>query len=72
VRPDETLDSAERGRRVHRTDWLALLTGLLFIGVGVLYVTGSTPDPMILTPVLLAGLGFAGFVAIIAKAFRHR
>jgi hypothetical protein len=74
VRPDRIVDPADRPprpRRTHRTDWLALLSGLLFIGIGVRYVMGANPDPMIVTPVLLAGLGFAGFVAIIAKAFRH-
>ncbi len=69
VRPDRV---TERPRRVHRTDWLALLCGLLFIGIGIRYVTGPSPDPVIMMPVLLVGLGFAGFVAVIARAIRRR
>lgn len=67
----ESLDRTKRPRRVHRTDWLALLCGLLFVGIGVRYVTGSSPDPLIMLPALLVGLGFAGFVAIIARVFRR-
>ncbi|GIH72086.1 hypothetical protein [Sphaerimonospora thailandensis] len=61
----------ERLRRVHRTDWMALLSGLLFIGVGIRYLIGPAPDPVIMIPVLIGGLGFAAFVAILAKALRH-
>ncbi|ETK33248.1 hypothetical protein GCM10009530_53560 [Microbispora corallina] len=68
MRPDRT---PERPRRVHRTDWMALLCGLLFIGIGVRYLTGPIPDPVIMAPVLVGGLGFAAFVAILAKAIRR-
>ncbi|WP_235558423.1 hypothetical protein [Sphaerimonospora mesophila] len=62
---------AERPRRVHRTDWMALLSGLLFIGIGIRYLTGPAPDPVVMAPVLIGGLGFAAFVAIIVKIVRH-
>lgn len=61
---DEQRQGAERPRRLHRTDWMALLTGLLFIAIGIRYLTGSAPDPVVMTPVLLGGLG-------IAKAIRR-
>ncbi|MBE3013780.1 hypothetical protein IL992_32040 [Microbispora sp. NEAU-D428] len=61
----------ERPRRVHRTDWMALLCGLLFIGMGVRYLTGPDPDAVIMAPILVGGLGFAAFVAILAKAIRR-
>lgn len=56
----------------HRTDWLALLCGLLFIGIGAAFISDPAQDPLIMGPVLIVGLGFAGFVAIIAKAVRRR
>ncbi|GIH63561.1 MULTISPECIES: hypothetical protein [Microbispora] len=61
----------ERPRRVHRTDWMALLCGLLFIGMGIRYLTGPDPDAVIMAPILVGGLGFAAFVAILAKAIRR-
>jgi hypothetical protein len=76
VQPDPQPDpqpapEPERPRRVHRTDWMALLCGLLFIGMGVRYLTGEAPTPVIMAPLLVGGLGFAAFVAIMAKAFRR-
>lgn len=59
-----------RPGRLHRTDWMALLSGLLFIGIGVSFLTGELTDPEFVLPVLVAGLGLAGFIAIIARA-RH-
>ncbi|GII66449.1 hypothetical protein Skr01_65340 [Sphaerisporangium krabiense] len=56
----------------HRTDWLSLLCGLLFVGIGVLYLTGTAPDMAVMALVLVAGLGLAGFVAVLAKAVRKR
>ncbi|WP_248966292.1 hypothetical protein [Sphaerisporangium perillae] len=56
----------------HKTDWLSLLAGLLFIGVGIRYLTPPAPDVMVMAPILIFGLGFAGFVGIIAKATRKR
>ncbi|GII53129.1 hypothetical protein Pth03_15180 [Planotetraspora thailandica] len=64
-------DAAGRPRRVHRTDWMALLCGLLFTGVGVTYLTGAAPNAVIMAPLLVGGLGFAAFVAIVAKAIRR-
>ncbi|GII29526.1 hypothetical protein [Planotetraspora mira] len=60
-----------RPRRVHRTDWMALLCGLLFIGVGITYMAAPAADAVVMTPVVVGGLGFAAFVAIIAKAIRR-
>lgn len=68
---DERRQDVERPRRVHRTDYMALLTGLLFIGIGLRYLTGRAPDPVIMTSVLVGGLGVAAFVAIIVKAIRR-
>ncbi|MEU9890204.1 hypothetical protein [Sphaerisporangium sp. NPDC051011] len=56
----------------HKTDWLSLLCGLLFVGVGIRYLSGPPPDMLLMALILLVGLGFAGFVAIIAKAVRKR
>jgi len=50
---------------------MSLLCGLLFIGIGIRYMTGPEPDAVIMVPVLIGGLGFAAFVAIIAKAIRR-
>ena len=61
-----------RRKRSHRTDWLSLLCGLLFLGIGIRYVAGPLPDSMIMLPILIVGLGFAGLVAVIAKAARRR
>ncbi|MBO3747073.1 hypothetical protein J5X84_13430 [Streptosporangiaceae bacterium NEAU-GS5] len=62
----------QRPKRSHPTDWLSLLCGLLFIGIGIRYVTAPTPDALVMLPILLVGLGFAGLVAVIAKAARRR
>ena len=62
----------EPAKQRHPTDWLALLCGLLFIGFGIRYLTSPFPDPLIMVPILLAGLGFAGFIGILAKAIRRR
>ena len=62
----------DRPRRVHRTDWMALLSGILFIVLGILILTGSITDALILWPVMVVGLGFAGLVAILAKVIRSK
>jgi hypothetical protein len=75
VRPDDPrARPAPRGesRLRHGTDWLALLSGLLFIGIGIRFLGGPAPDPLVILPILLVGLGLAGFLAIIAKAVRKR
>jgi hypothetical protein len=56
----------------HKTDWLSLLSGLLFIGIGIRYLIRPEPDTLIMGVILVFGLGFAGFVGIIAKALRKR
>lgn len=73
MQPDRPDMEPRRQRRVHRTDWLSLLCGLLFIGIGLRYL--NAPDAnnnVIMFPVLVVGLGFAGLVAIVAKAIRKR
>ncbi|MEV0581677.1 hypothetical protein [Nonomuraea sp. NPDC050310] len=62
----------ERPRRVHRTDWMALLSGLLFIVLGILVVTGELRDWIVLTAVTVGGLGIAGVVAVIARLVRGK
>ena len=61
----------ERPRRSHRTDWMSLLCGLLFIGIGIRYLVGPVPDAVVMAPILVGGLGFAAFVAILAKIIRR-
>ena len=80
MRPDDSrspspsaADAPRRKARLrHGTDWLALFSGLLFIGIGIRFLGPHRPDPLVIMPILLVGLGFAGFVAIIAKAVRRR
>ncbi|MEQ4715104.1 hypothetical protein [Nonomuraea sp. B19D2] len=62
----------ERARRLHRTDWMALLSGVLFVVLGILIVTGAVTDWLVLIGVLVLGLAFAGLVAIIARVFRGK
>lgn len=62
----------EAPRRVHRTDWMALLSGLLFLVLGILLTTGAITDWLVLLPLVVVGLGFAGLVAIVARAVRGK
>ncbi|MFI7127599.1 hypothetical protein ACIBQ1_18010 [Nonomuraea sp. NPDC050153] len=62
----------ERTRRLHRTDWMALLSGVLFVVLGILIVTRAITDPLVLIGVLVLGLAFAGLVAIIARVVRGK
>ncbi|MEV0380147.1 hypothetical protein [Nonomuraea sp. NPDC050643] len=62
----------ERPRRLHRTDWMALLSGVLFIVLGILIVTRSITHWLVLTGVMVLGLAFAGLVAIIARVVRGK
>ncbi|MDX3106404.1 hypothetical protein ACIBO5_04865 [Nonomuraea angiospora] len=62
----------ERPRRLHRTDWMALLSGVLFVVLGILIVTRAITDPLVLIGVLVLGLAFAGLVAIIARVVRGK
>ncbi|GLW96223.1 hypothetical protein [Microtetraspora sp. NBRC 16547] len=63
-------DPEKRPGQTHRTDWLALLCGLLFVGVGIRYLIPPSPDPALILLILIVGLGFSAFVAILAKAAR--
>ncbi|MBE1590074.1 hypothetical protein ACFPOI_03520 [Nonomuraea angiospora] len=56
----------------HRTDWMALLSGVLFVVLGILIVTRAITDPLVLIGVLVLGLAFAGLVAIIARVVRGK
>ncbi|MGP3914758.1 hypothetical protein [Nonomuraea sp. 10N515B] len=62
----------ERPRQLHRTDWMALLSGVLFVVVGILIVTRAIRDPLVLIGVTVLGLAFAGLVAIVARAVRGK
>ncbi|GAA2210753.1 hypothetical protein GCM10009850_062120 [Nonomuraea monospora] len=62
----------ERRRRLHRTDWMALLSGVLFVVLGILVVTRAITDPLVLVGVLVLGLACAGLVAIIARVIRGK
>ncbi|NRQ34913.1 hypothetical protein HII36_24225 [Nonomuraea sp. NN258] len=62
----------ERPRRLHRTDWMALLSGVLFVVLGILILTRSITDALVLIPVTVVGLGFAGLVSIFARMIRRK
>jgi len=62
----------DKPRRLHRTDWMALLSGVLFVVLGILIVTRAITDPLVLIGVLVLGLAFAGLVAIIARVVRGK
>ncbi|MFI6596444.1 hypothetical protein ACIBHX_09350 [Nonomuraea sp. NPDC050536] len=62
----------DRPRRLHRTDWMALLSGTLFVVLGILIVTRSITDPLVLVSLVVVGLGFSGLVAIVARAIRGK
>ncbi|GAA3428212.1 hypothetical protein ACWDTT_08605 [Streptosporangium sandarakinum] len=60
-----------RRRRAHRTDWMALLSGMIFIAAGVVLIDRPSVEPLIMLPAVLAGLGLAGLVAILARLIRR-
>ncbi|MFD1931448.1 MULTISPECIES: hypothetical protein [Nonomuraea] len=64
-------DVAPRQRLLHRTDWMALLSGILFLVIGILLVTGVITDFVLLLSLLFGGLGLAGVVAIVARSIRR-
>jgi uncharacterized membrane protein HdeD (DUF308 family) len=68
VRPE--IDRTNRGR-LHRTDWMAMLSGMLFIAVGIVFVSRSAVESLVMLPIILCGLGFAGLVAILVRAIRR-
>ncbi|QYC38594.1 hypothetical protein Nocox_04835 [Nonomuraea coxensis DSM 45129] len=69
---DGAAREVERPRRVHRTDWMALLSGALFVVLGILVVTRAITDALVLMGVMMLGLAFAGLVAIVARAVRGK
>ena len=62
----------ERARRLHRTDWMALLSGVLFVVMGILVVSGEVKDSLAVIGLTVVGLAFAGMVAIIARVVRGK
>ncbi|GAA3718443.1 hypothetical protein GCM10022224_100210 [Nonomuraea antimicrobica] len=62
----------ERPRQLHRTDWMALLSGVLFIVLGILTVTRTITHTLVLVGVTVLGLAFAGLVAIVARMVRGK
>ncbi|MFC4057861.1 hypothetical protein ACFOWE_06120 [Planomonospora corallina] len=70
VRPDARSDR-ERLSRWHRTDWMALLSGVLFVTVGILYLSVPDLPADVMLPVVLGGLACAGFVAVLSRAIRR-
>ncbi|SEG99591.1 hypothetical protein SAMN05444920_113187 [Nonomuraea solani] len=62
----------DRPRRLHRTDWMALFSGVLFIVLGILIVTRAITDWLVLIGVMVLGLAFAGLVAIVARVVRGK
>lgn len=51
---------------------MALLSGLLFLVLGILLTAGAITDWLVLLPFVVVGLGFAGLVAIVARAVRGK
>jgi hypothetical protein len=51
---------------------MALLSGVLFIVLGILLVARVMTDPLVVIGVMVLGLAFAGLVAIIARAVRGK
>ncbi|MEO3808874.1 hypothetical protein ABGB17_07705 [Sphaerisporangium sp. B11E5] len=70
--PGETAPVKKKRRYWHRTDWLSLFSGLLFIGIGIRYLVKPPPDTGVMLLALVSGLGFAGFFAVISRAIRKR
>jgi uncharacterized membrane protein HdeD (DUF308 family) len=62
----------ERVRQLHRTDWMALLSGVLFVVLGILVVSGVVKDALTVIGLTVVGLAFAGMVAIIARVVRGK
>jgi uncharacterized membrane protein HdeD (DUF308 family) len=62
----------DKARSLHRTDWMALLSGTLFLVLGILILTGSITDALVLVSLVVIGLGFAGLVAVLARVIRGK
>ena len=54
----------------HRTDFVALVAGLLFLGIGAVYMVAAygdfTVDSRWIGPAALIGIGLAGLAATVA------
>ncbi|MEU9835520.1 hypothetical protein AB0D67_28635 [Streptosporangium sp. NPDC048047] len=68
MRPE--VERPRRGR-VHRTDWMALLSGMIFIAAGVVLIGRPSIEPLIMLPAVLGGLGVAGLITILARLIRR-
>ncbi|MEU4829770.1 hypothetical protein [Streptosporangium sp. NPDC023615] len=68
MRPD--LERPAR-RRAHRTDWMALLSGMLFVSAGIVFVSRPSVEPLIMLVILVGGLGVAGLITILARVIRR-
>ncbi|GAA0926601.1 hypothetical protein [Nonomuraea longicatena] len=62
----------DKPRQLHKTDWMALLSGLLFLVLGILLLTDSITDPAVLAALVVLGLGFSGLVAVVARITRGK
>jgi uncharacterized membrane protein HdeD (DUF308 family) len=51
---------------------MALLSGTLFVVLGILLLTRAITDPLVLVSLVIIGLGFAGLVAVIARVIRGK
>ncbi|GAA2311893.1 hypothetical protein GCM10010149_73320 [Nonomuraea roseoviolacea subsp. roseoviolacea] len=71
-REREAGEDLEPVRGIHRTDWMALLSGMLFVALGALVLSGGLKDPLALVGLVVVGLGFSGLVAVIARVARGR
>ncbi|GAA3136278.1 hypothetical protein GCM10010466_28840 [Planomonospora alba] len=74
MRPEtrpEARSEQDRPSRWHRTDWMALLSGLLFVTVGILYLSVPDLHPGVMLPVVLGGLACAGLIAVLSRAIRR-
>ncbi|MET9337260.1 hypothetical protein [Nonomuraea sp. NPDC003804] len=71
MRHDPYLPQPSRQPLLHRTDWMALLSGILFVVLGILLVTGVIRDFVLLLALLFGCLGLAGVVAVVARSVRR-
>lgn len=50
---------------------MALLSGILFVVLGILLVTGVIRDALLLSALVVGGLGLAGVTAVVARSIRR-
>ncbi|GAA2367383.1 hypothetical protein [Nonomuraea africana] len=65
------VNTQQQQRLLHRTDWMALLSGILFVVLGILLVTGVIRDALLLSALVVGGLGLAGVTAVVARSIRR-